>query len=98
MSVKYNVVWKDDESDNATSTDNWYQLLVCLIPLFLPYGISQVKINGNKSYYTFTEHYGHPPFKNLMQDFLSSLGTNDDELLKEKLMNYLTAPSLKILI
>ena len=66
--------------------------------LFLPYGISQVKINGNKSYYTFTEHYGHPPFKNLMQDFLSSLGTNDDELLKEKLMNYLTAPSLKILI
>ena len=50
--------------------------------LFLPYGISQVKINGNKSYYTFTEHHGHPPYRNPMQEFLSSLGSNDDELLK----------------
>ncbi len=42
FTVKYNVVWKDDESDYATSTDNWYHLLVCLIPIFLPYGIGWI--------------------------------------------------------
>ena len=42
FSRKYNVIWKDDESDYATSTDNWYQLLICLIPLILPYGIGWI--------------------------------------------------------
>ena len=36
---KYNVIWKDDESDYATSSDSWYQFLICFIPIVLSYGI-----------------------------------------------------------
>ena len=42
FSKKYNVIWKDDESDYATSTDNWYQLLICLVPIILPYVIGWI--------------------------------------------------------
>ena len=42
FSKKYNVIWKYDESDYATSTDNWYQLLICLVPIILPYGIGSI--------------------------------------------------------
>ena len=38
FSKQFNVLWKDDESDNATSTDNWFQFLICFTPLILLYG------------------------------------------------------------
>lgn len=39
---KYNVIWKDNESDYATSTDNLYQFLISFIPIILPYGIGWI--------------------------------------------------------
>ena len=39
---KYNVIWKDDESDYATSTDNWYQFFISFCPIILPNGIGWV--------------------------------------------------------
>lgn len=48
FSKQYNVLWKDDESDNATSTDNWFQFLICFIPLILPYGIGWLVFEAYK--------------------------------------------------
>lgn len=38
FSREYNVIWKDDESDYATSTDNLYHFLISFIPIILSYG------------------------------------------------------------
>ena len=39
---KYHVLWRDDESDFATSSDNWFQFLISFIPIILPFGISWI--------------------------------------------------------
>ena len=41
---KYNVLWKDEESDYTTSTDNWFQFVISLAPLFLLYGIGWITL------------------------------------------------------
>lgn len=65
--------------------------------LLLPFDISMVKKNGNKTYYDFFKHHGHAPFRNPMQGIMQGV-LNDDYLIQEKMQNYLAAPSIKTLL
>ena len=47
---KYNVIWKDDESDYATSLDNWYHFLISFIPPILSYGVGWITFEIIKYY------------------------------------------------
>jgi predicted neutral ceramidase superfamily lipid hydrolase len=38
--VQYNVVWVDDESDNAKSLDNLFEFLLIMVPILIPWGLS----------------------------------------------------------
>jgi hypothetical protein len=38
--VKYNVVWVDDESENAKSLDNLFEFLLIMVPILIPWGLS----------------------------------------------------------
>ena len=38
--VKYNVLWVDDESDNAKSLDNLFEFLLIMVPILIPWGLS----------------------------------------------------------
>jgi len=45
FTIKYNSVWNDEESDEATSIEGWFQFILTIFPLLLCYFLKYIVLD-----------------------------------------------------